>query len=253
MAITRVQSGIGADGDAATSVSKAFAGNVTAGNFLIITCNKFDPSFVAFAAGNCTKSAGTATIGTVAMVPQAADGATGANRAAIFYCYVTGSGSCTMQVAGMTAGSYSVLGIAEYSGLVASSPLEANSATNGSASGAAATGSMTSAGGALYVGAIAVGTNTQIVVTYTPYGAGYAVIFEEGNGLLHGLGSHIDDIVTTGTSQTAAWTLTGSTIAVWAACGAVFTAAASATGSYFHQPALDGLSSAGQKQFNPAM
>src|SRR5688572_25975197 len=105
MAIAHVQSG-GNFANNTTAVTRSI-GTVTAGSLIVVGGKKFSPSTDAFVAGDCTKSAGTATIDTVTLdrghnLDMA--GGSGWGSAALWSAIVTGSGTLTMQVGGALAG-----------------------------------------------------------------------------------------------------------------------------------------------------
>lgn len=96
-----------------TSKSHAFPYDVTAGDLIVVSGFGWNASSAhTFVAGDCTKTAGTATIDTPTLDKQitAADGA---NRMSVglWSAIVTGSGSLTMQVAGMPASSDVGIGV----------------------------------------------------------------------------------------------------------------------------------------------
>lgn len=223
MAITRVQE-TGQTTDNSTSVSKASGSNVTAGNLVIVAAIKYSPgSNDPFVVGDVSQSAGTATLGEwtkdVDIIREYTTGEYVA--AALFSAPVTGSGSCTVTVGGAVAGSYWALGIAERSGLDVSATRVESTNTGGAESGAPATGTATSAAGALFVGAVA--TVDTSAATHTP-GADYTQIYEEEDGSLHMMGSVEDRIVTGGTTDAADWQ--APTTLEWAAVVAVYKEAA---------------------------
>src|SRR5688572_17812296 len=136
MAIAHVQSG-GNFANNATAVTRS-VGSVTAGSLIVVCGMKFSPTTDAFAAGDCTQSAGTATIGSVTLdrghnLDMA--GGSGWGSVGIWSAPVTGSGTLTMQVGGALAGSYLLIGAGEFSGSWDSSRVE-NVNSGGSATDA---------------------------------------------------------------------------------------------------------------------
>lgn len=197
--------GTGGYADSATSVSQAFTGNVTAGNVLMIAASKYSPSNDAFSAGDCTKSSGTATLGTITLDVSQNVNASGSDYMVngLWTAVVTGSGSCTMQVGGGVAGSYWIIGVLEFSSAdTGASRLEAsNSGT--ATSNAVSSGNGTSAAGAIFVGVHGIYTGSS--VTITPDAAFTALYEQESNA--HNIGAIEYRIVTTGTTDAATWSL----------------------------------------------
>lgn len=211
--------------DSASATTRAFPSNVTAGNMIVVVACK-DAAGSAFVAGDCTKSAGTATIGTISLDKELRidlGGASGDEVAVgIWSCLVTGSGSCTMRVGG-ASGTYWVLGTMEFSSDVGfdASRLEASSSGSSTTDNvlAASSGNGTSAGKAVFVGVMV--SNGSATVTITP-DAAFTQVYEEQNGSLHLMGSVIRQIVAAGTTDAAEWTLTESGQRGYAAALAVY-------------------------------
>jgi len=199
--------------DNSTTVDFAYGGNITSGNLLTLEITSF--SAVAITAGQLTKVAGTATIGTIALDDEQTDGT--ATAVAIFSIPVTGTGSCTLRFTG-SAGGYYWGNTSEWEGLQ-STKETSNSATGSSAT--ADSGNVTSAAGAVFVGVA--GTNQTNADTYTADGA-YTVLNEEEGGATHQTGQSAYKTVGTGNTDSFTSTLGGSH--VWCCCAVVYAAAA---------------------------
>jgi len=198
----------GVSTDSSASTSRAFGSNVTAGTLIVVVAGKDSGS--AFVAGDCTKSAGTATIGAISLDTELRFdiGAGEFISIGIWSCLVTGAGSCTMQVAG-AAGTFWGLATDEYStdvGWDVSRVENTNSTGNATDDAASATsGNATSAGAALFMGGVDL--NGSGAITLTPDGA-FTQIFEQEDGSLHSMFSAIRRIVSTGTTDSADWAIT---------------------------------------------
>lgn len=228
MAIARVASQIaGAVADNTTSVSRAYPGNVTSGNLLVIGVTKYSPSNDAFVAGDISKSAGTATVGTFTLDASVNYNYSAGDyvAAAVYSAPVTGSGSCTIQVAGAVANSYLFIGVQEYSGADVTGTRVAGASTGQAATGAPTTGTVVSGGAGAFVGAL--GTVTSGATTHT-VGADYTQIAEEENGASHMTGSIEDRLVAVDTTDAADWT--APTTVPYACCVACYKEAAAAGG-----------------------
>lgn len=213
-----------ASGDATTGVSRAFGSNVSVGSMVLVICSRYtthgsDP----YIAGDTTKSAGTATIGTVSLDKnyEIDDGDAAHIQVGIWSALVTGAGSLTMQCAGGASDDYITMASDEYTGSFDGSRVEdtdqGGSGSNGQTS--AATGTLTSAGAGMFVGGIVIdgGANPT---TMTRDGA-FALIAEETNGAVHIPGSFIRQIVGSGTTDAVEWgTISGQN--GWAAAGVVY-------------------------------
>lgn len=196
----------GANADNATSVSRAFPGNVTAGNRIVIGIAKYSPSVDAPVVGDISKSAGTCTVGAFTLDRNQSYNWTGTEyvHAAIFSAPVTGSGSCTITVGGGVAGCYWNIGISEFAS--SNGSITVGNVNSGQGNSAAAdSGNVTSTGGAVFIGAM--GLISTGAITITPDGA-FSEIYEEQDGSTHMTGSIIYRIVTTGTTDSASWTVT---------------------------------------------
>lgn len=227
----------GTSGAADAAVTKAFAGNVTAGNLILVFGWRYnDTSSTDFVAGDCTKSAGTATIGAITKDVSLAFqySAPFYIDAAIWSCQVTGSGSCTMRVATGATSSQTTMAIAEFNSSTGTITfLSGTNKTGTGASGAPATASATSTGASIFAGCV--GTGTGSTVTHTP-GATYTQVYEEEHGATLMTGSSEYKIVGA-TSSTADWV--APTTAQWAAALAVYQESTPAGGlPFFMQNAV---------------
>ena len=195
-----------------TSISKSYTSNVTSGNLLVVVGLRASDSSTAWSAGSLTKSAGTATIGTISLdrVPTSINlEGTDIMHIGIWSCLVTGSGSLTFQLSDSN-GTYRgfVIGIDEYS---SSSGWDSSRAESGNSGGTATndqtaptSGNATSAGSAVFVGGMVDfnGANQAI-----GQDAAFSVIFEEENGATSLHGSTIRRIVSGPTTDSADWTI----------------------------------------------
>lgn len=215
---TLVQSAEGL-ADSATSVALAYGSNVTAGNRLIVIVSRFtvattDP----FVAGDLTKTAGTATIGTVALDAEDTNSTDASNQVnvGIFSVAVTGTGSLTLGVAGNT-GNYWWINVTEWSGLADAAAEDSAVATGTST--AASSGDATTAGAGLFIAAVA--SNAPEAVTLTK-DAAFTDLHEEEDGSAHAVGASAYRIVASGTTDAGTFTLGASH--EWAAAIAAYDA-----------------------------
>lgn len=223
MPITRLQAN-GSTFENVTNGTHAMVSNVTAGSLLVVSSARWRSSdSTGHVAGDLTKSAGTATIGTPVVEGQGSAGAS--QRSALFSVLVTGSGSLTLQVAYPGTGCYGSIFVGEFSGSWDSSRTEATNQGFGNST-AIDSGNATSAGAAVFVGSM---SNTDSgTPTVTP-DAAFEQIGEDENGSVRIVHSAIDRIVTTGTTDSASWTTTGAMD--YTAVVAVFKEAAGGGGS----------------------
>lgn len=222
MSITAVgtQAG-GVTTDLSTTVSRAFGANITSGNRIVVVAARghLDSSHTAFVAGDCTKSAGTATIGAITLDKTTSIYDPGNNvyiDVGIWSASVTGTGSCTMQVSSGVA-DYWVLGSGEYTSSLSAISVGATNSGTGT-TGAADSGSVTpSSYDAVLVGGV--GFGSAGATTITP-DAAFTEIYEEENAAAHMIGSVIRRIMTSG-SDSASWT--APTTDYWAAIVVAYT------------------------------
>lgn len=206
--ITVIQQGGETDDNAASTV-RVLASNVTAGNKVVVMVFRYaqttdDP----FAAGDLTKSAGTATIGSPALVIGSNfSPGTDFINVGIWAVDVTGSGSLTVSVAG-NAGDYWGIACIEINSSSGwdGSYIEATAVENDEfdSSQPVSTGNMNSAGKAIFLGVTAPGGN------YSTEGvtedAAFTLVYEEENNIAHQAGSTIYRIVAVGTTDACEWT-----------------------------------------------
>lgn len=130
----------GIKADNATLVAYPMPSNVTSGNVVMVgvaqALDGWTPAF-----GDLTKTAGTATIGTVVLDQSTANSSAGRGLA-IFRVPITGSGSLTLSCTNAgRGGNYWALGAVEFSGFNAT-PLSTTSTNTGLTSATATTGSI---------------------------------------------------------------------------------------------------------------
>lgn len=205
MAITAAQAAGGSTQDNAAAIARAFGSNVTAGNRVVMAVAKFNAAQRVFVAGDCTKTAGSSTLGAIVLEHQFVYNDTGGTsggyiHTGIWSAAVTVGGSLTLSVAA-DASSYMLCGQMEFAssaGALSSSTVNQSSA----ASGAPSTGSVTPARyEAVVIGVLAVsGSGTT---TITP-DAAFTQAYEEENGGTSMTGSVIYRIITSG-SATPNW------------------------------------------------
>lgn len=204
MTIARVAAqGGGVTNNNAATVTRAYPGNVTAGNLIYATAGKYDPGSVAFLAGAIAKSAGTATIGAFALHAQDQNAGDTPHNVAVWSAIVTGTGSLTLTVTG-TAGSYWVFGSDELSATTGwdASRAEATANTNpngGAVSTAQISDDMTSAANAAFVGMIEVSTGLN--VTDLTEDAAFTRVYHETDGTTGVVGTSMIRIVSSGTTD----------------------------------------------------
>lgn len=209
-AITRVQTE-SATVDGATNFSDAFTSNVSAGSLIVVSAARWQSgNNTLYVAGNLTKTAGTATIGTPVLEYSGAPG--GSSTAQVvgqWSVLVTGSGSLTLQVA-HSGTAYGSIFMAEYTGTWDGTRTEDTSSATGAGS-PADSGNATSAGAAVFVGSYTSGVGTNSAITQD---AAFTLIAEDESGSDRIEHSFIERIVATGTTDSASWTTAGSD---WAA------------------------------------
>jgi len=206
MAITAAGLAGGNFANSATAVTRNM-GSVTAGQLVVVAGGKYSPSLDAFVAGDCTQSAGTATLGAFTLDrTNGGDAGAGSafNHTAIWSAIVTGSGTCTVQVGGAVAGSFLICGAEAFNGTWNSTRVEAVNGqlltTDGTAS--STTGNVTSAGAALMFAAIDL--DNTAATTITPDGA-FTTVYENETGTDNN-GSVVYRLVSSGTTDAGDWT-----------------------------------------------
>lgn len=184
--------------DATSPNTRVLPNNVTVGQLIVVGASS-DGTAV-FTAGDLTKSAGTATIGTVALdvtVNQTTD-----QHCGLWSVIVTGSGSLTLALS--TGGSFSITGVGVYDGSWDAGRLVGTNSAVGTTSTTPSSGNVTSTGAALFVGVLAVGNAANVTLTQD---TNFTSIFESPDGTAHEVGEIIDRIVTVGTTDDANWTI----------------------------------------------
>lgn len=204
MAQSAVSGQNGGASAAASSDTYAFGSNVTSGNTVIIAGGQTEAASDAWVAGDCTKSAGTATIGTPVLLAsnnvnfQASIYA----RTALWLVPITGSGSLTMQISNGSSPFWTLIAGHEFTETdsTAEDSAAAGTATDNTN---ADTGNATSAGNALFAAVVL--TTDETDPTVTPDGS-YTEAHEESSGGGPVL-NFMYRLVTTGTTDSGSWTI----------------------------------------------
>lgn len=205
MAITLVQS-TGTTSDSATSISLAYVSNVTNGNLLVIGLGEWTsttnrPAVV----GDITQSAGTATLGAFTLDVQNTYQYVTNNFINVmqFSVPVTGTGSCTIQVANMPAGSFSTMSIMEWSGVDTSISRVARTADGvGQNSTVMTTDVANCDGTAVFIGTVHLPAAADDVITE---GVDYTLVYENESAAHEVLSTEYRS-VTAVTTDAADWT-----------------------------------------------
>lgn len=203
MAITFV-SGSGDFSDNANNAVTSFL-SVTAGNLIVVQAVRYNNTSDPFVAGDCAKTSGTATLGAFSLDCQTEldfGGGSGVRQVGIFSAIVTGTGSLGITVSG-NPGDYWLISSSEFNGTWDASRKDGAAATGGSATNnqtTAASGSLTSAGAGVFVGAMQVeggGTITQTT--------GNSIFEMESSSHLPGASGY--RLVGTSTASSFDWTI----------------------------------------------
>jgi hypothetical protein len=218
LAISRInaQEG-GINANSATSISRAFGTNVTAGSLIWVTVKKYHESADVFAPADCTKSAGTATLGPISLDVQfQMETDTGVAWASVghYSAIVVEGGSCTMQVAGAPANSFLLMASGEATGNWGPDRVESTS-TGGSATDStttATTNSASSAGPALFVASFQLNATVGTAQTHD---AAFDLVYKNESGTDDN-GLTCVRLVSGATTDAADFTM-GSTNIGWAA------------------------------------
>ena len=135
----------------------AFPGDVTSGNLAICILATFRTVDEPFVAGELTKQAGTATVGSATLDAQSiwTDGGGQYWGSTIMSIPITGPGSLTLRVAAPLAGDFGWLMIREYTGADVTATRVEDSATATGNSTSPSSGDVDGSSGNLFVGAYA--------------------------------------------------------------------------------------------------
>lgn len=218
--------------------SRAFAGNVTAGNRIILVGSLYSGGAATIAAGDCTKSAGTATIGAITLdftisrqLPT-----TDWIHIGIWSCAVTGTGSCTMTLANASLGACN-FGSGEYhSDVGAITPDAGQTSGAGALAGAPDSGNVTTSAPGIIVGGLAI--NGGGTITITQDGA-FTQLMDNENGNTDLAGDVIRRIMAASGTDSASWT--APTLFEFLCGAAAYSEPAAGGGSADHQLVDAGL------------
>jgi hypothetical protein len=214
MSITAAGVAAGNNGNNTTSVALSADISVTAGQMIVVCGMKYTPGGSdSFAAGDCSKSSGTATIGTVSQDVQTfaedTPGSLAYMASAIWSAIVTASGTLRMQITDATSGAYILIGVEAFnpgSGRQwGSSRVEDTASANITANNTtpSVSGDVDTAGEAVIVGAMQV--NSSAAATLTP-DAAFTTIYENETSTDDN-GACAYRIVSTATTDQAEWAI----------------------------------------------
>jgi hypothetical protein len=216
----------GATANSTTLVARAFGSSVEKNSLILIMGAKQTPSSDAFVVGDCTKSAGTATIDTPVLDSSIQLAETSGTpqwfSAGVWSCLVTAAGSLTMQVGGSVAGSFLTIGTDELLGRWGAARLAGSnsSSTDTDNTASANTGNATAAREALYAACLSVASGTD-PYTMTPESLEWSVVYEQRAAATNLPSSHINMVTVTGAVRRGFWTITNTNTG-WAAAVAAY-------------------------------
>lgn len=223
MTIAAVSGQNAGNAGAASSASQAFSSNVSVDSLIVVYGAQVHTGNAgAFVAGDCTASAGTATLGTISLdSSNYINAVQGYAKTGVWSAIVTGAGSLTMQVSDTGGGSPgTAIGIHEYTGDWDSSRVEDSSNSSNAADNdtAAETGNGTSAGDGLFAANIMTFGATTPAVTED----GAFTLVDESSASAAGaiIQNAIFRISSGGLTDEGAWTL-GNNLG-WSASLAVY-------------------------------
>lgn len=223
-----------------TSVSRAFGSNVAVGSLVVWGVVKYNSATDPVQVSDCSKSAGTATIGSITLDRAAEiNGVEAFVTIGVCSAIVTGAGSLTLAVGGALANSFLVLFSDEYTGSFDSSRVEQTNAGSDPANGttAASSGNVTTAGAGMIWGLLGIDTGAN-PATMTQ-DAAFTEIATETNGNANMVGEAIRRIVSTGTIDSADWTI-NSNNSSWVALAIAYKEASGGGGGLVVNPIKGG-------------
>lgn len=200
--------------DGGTSVSVAFDTDITNGNLLVTVVGKAtdgsgteDP----FVAGDLTQSAGAATLGTIALDFGDAIVLFGdlALASALLSAPITGSGSCTMQIANAATGSTMQITVVEVQNADVSGTRFISGVFDHDTTGSPSVGSVTHEAGCI----LFAGCDTDPSATITP-SAGWGTLEERESSSALPVYNHASRVMTGAATTSVSWTTTSG---VWQA------------------------------------
>lgn len=187
---THVASG-GVTADAANAVLSM--GTVSSGDLAIIA--SAGNTTTDYTAGNCTKTAGTSTIGTISL-DKADNAAGGDSRVGTWSGILTGSGTLTITV--NNSGNYSCTGYSVYSGSWDGTRVEATNSAEFTTSTTPSSGNATSAGAAVFYGVVSFSNSAAVTLTED---TGWTSVYAELDGASHVVGEICRQLVASGTTD----------------------------------------------------
>jgi len=217
MAIQKVKDTGAQSGETNTALPLPFTGDVTEGNLIVVLASRRDnDTSPPFAVSDLTKTAGTCTLGTIAVDVD------GDTKAGIFSIPVEGTGTLTLQLKAYLNGSWHAMAL-EYSGVdVSGTRLEDSATGAGTTSDPSTSTTGDSAGAALFLAIVSVTTTNDVTITPD---AAWTQLFEFEIGSDYAkITNAIERIVSDATSDYANWTATLEW--EWGAALAVYKAAA---------------------------
>jgi hypothetical protein len=206
---------------AASSCALAYTANVNAGSLLTAEVADYTAGTAASVTVSAlTKSAGTATLGTIVLdVTNAQAQAGNCGNGSIFSVPVLTSGSCTLSFS-LAAASFITMTISEWSGLTTNAKEASNSGTSATNDASGTSGNASSAQTALFVGMLANCVHSNL--TLTPP-SGWVLNRKQDQGASWVPEGSAYQIVGRPTTSASAWSWTGGT-GPWVCCVAVYPA-----------------------------
>jgi hypothetical protein len=201
--VTNIAAYVIVDSGTATG-NLALPSNVAVDDLVVVLVTKYSPSADAFLAADCTKAAGTATIGAVSLARNENRATGNLIYGGIWYATVTGAGSLTMQVGGGVGGSAFLAEVIVFRSTLGA--MSSDQATgNNNSTGAPDSGNLTMGGDGIRVAALA--TDTSAITAHTLDATnGWTLLEEEEDGGSHMTGACAYALnIASGATDSAAW------------------------------------------------
>lgn len=235
MAITFIQGGGTQSSGSVSSVAKTLSSSVTVGNFLAVGCVS---SHTTITNGNVTDN-----LGNTYTLDRREASTGGSPEVAIFYSVITHGGTCTIT---FDCGSdYMDIGVAEFSGVDATSPTDTGSSGHATSTAPATGNYVTSVNGVIVA---LLGHNSDTTPITEP--SGYTLIYENEDG--NNMAFNWSYVISTAGSHTSTWG-TFSTSKSWAVVASNFIDSGGTPPPVTGQPLwLRGIGVPGHSQWQPS-
>jgi hypothetical protein len=191
----------------ATAISVTLDNKVAVGSLIVVTCVGWDDNYQAYTAGDCTQTAGTATLSSFTLDAEHNVAYTGGNYNGTWSAVVTGAGTLTVTIANHPTNLWLDAAVSEYKGIWDANRVESMNEAQDTVVGTYS-GTVTAEAGSLLIGSLGINTGVVHTIVENNY---FLPTFEVYDGTVHEVGGAYYRVIGENTTTELSVTISANT------------------------------------------